>query len=58
MRKARLKKNTTELKSLILVKGEFFMGFYEDFSKGLAIAALISVAFVIVGILKISLAMF
>lgn len=34
------------------------MGFYEDFSKGLAIAALVSVAFVIVGILKISLAMF
>lgn len=34
------------------------MGFYEGFSKGLAIAALVSVAFVIVGILKISLAMF
>lgn len=34
------------------------MGFYDDFSKGLAIAALVSVGFIIVGILKVSLAMF
>lgn len=34
------------------------MGFYEDFSKGLAIATLVSVGFIIVGILKVSLAMF
>lgn len=40
------------------LKEIFFMGFYDDFSKGLAIAALVSVGFIIVGILKVSLAMF